>query len=218
LAAQDLQENSGIKFGMSFTAVQTDVFGDSFFRWLNNSEPTWWESLIPIYGSFRNMWYNFAQGNTGWGFFYAALAVVDIGFISSAARAVVSVGRGLSGTGTLLIRWTENGGILHAGWEVAGRYFHAMPLRRGGKLILQEIPIGLVRAQFNPRRVVSGAMSMIRLNFANFERAIPKVGGEAYLCITAALTAWNRGNYWLPAWTAAEAVLRALSLGDRKDT
>lgn len=212
-AAQSFQQNSGLQFGQPFVAMQTTAFGDGFIRHLENDKPGTWESLIPIWGSLRNAFYNFHQGNTGWGVFYSGLAIVDFGFVQSLAKSVVSLARGGAGFVTVAIRRAADGSIEHVGWETAGRWFHAVRNASGAPTILKEMATNDVFRWFGTEALEGAGHSkqLLRVPVASLEGAIPTVGNEAANCVVAALHATMSGNYWLPAWAAGEALLRGLS-------
>src|SRR5262249_29551374 len=68
--------------------------------------PSFWVSLIPIYGSGKSSYVHFSHGNYGRGIFYAALAITDIALVKSL---VVGGGKLLAkGAGALLAREAES--------------------------------------------------------------------------------------------------------------
>ena len=213
-AAQAFQQNSGLAFGQPFVAVQTDVFGDAFGRHLANDQPGFWESIIPVWGSFRNAYYNFAQGNTGWGLFYSAMTIVDVGFMQSLAKSVISLARGGSGFVTLAIRKAADGSVEHAGWETAGKWYDAARAARGAPLILREMTAARVATNFGTEALAAEGKSvqLLRIPVASLEQAIPTIGNTVSTnCVVAALQATHAGQYYLPGWLAGEALMRGLS-------
>jgi RHS repeat-associated protein len=92
------------------------------------SEPGFFESLIPIWGSARNMAYHMDQGNYGWAGFYGVLTILDAfgvgSMMSGTGRLGARGGSRIVGSGTIRNPWANAGpraGNGAPGWGMAAR-------------------------------------------------------------------------------------------------
>ena len=76
-----------------FVANNQVMKGVKFLSHLGGFGDGGWKSYIPVFGSSREAYHDFENGNWGWGIFHTALTISDIFLIKSA---VTAVGKGIS--------------------------------------------------------------------------------------------------------------------------
>jgi RHS repeat-associated protein len=185
---RDLDTLTGGRFSPSAAARPNDSY--SRFVRSATSEPGFGESIIPIYGSVRNMMYHVDQGNWGWAAVHAGLAITDAFLVRSIITGVGRVGwRAFSSPGVITgaIGRGAPPSYIHAGWSARG-------LGTAGWWAYEARGLGAytVRVGHSPGLwsfLVSPALSA---------RLAMITGQPAWSCVTAMINAWSRANFHLP--------------------
>jgi hypothetical protein len=154
------------------------------------SEPGFVESIIPIYGSVRNMMYHANRNEWGWATFYASMAILDAFMLRSLIQGGMKIGWKVFTTPGLF-KGLISREPLHFGWQVWGRRvgwwsFEALLNRETGTITVRQVErCAFPMRSFFYSPVLSSRLAMIS-------------GQPAKNCLYPAIAAWSRGNFHLP--------------------
>tara|TARA_E500000305_G_scaffold36763_3_gene28012 strand:+ start:86 stop:17857 length:17772 start_codon:yes stop_codon:yes gene_type:complete len=184
------------------------VFGDDFANHMMNDEPSFWESLIPVWGPFRNFVYNASNGND----LSAGIAVVtmisDLFLVGNIGKAVKSVASGAGGA-IRVFGYRRDGALLpHFMWQAGGEWWHAAGAKLGNLTILKN-----TKGAKTVSVMIQGGNKIFdkKLLVANVSRASGACvnNTRALSCITSSYNAFSRGNYRIIENMMSSIFLRA---------